>query len=186
MLVVDLHCAHGHHFEGWFASADDLASQKARGLLSCPVCGDADVTRRPSAPHLNTSHLKDKPEPAGRCAPQSGPGPAGREPERGGAAVMQAAPSAPAPAAAGGSAEQAAQMMEALQSLYLKAVRHVVEHTEDVGERFAQEARSIHHGDAPERAIRGQASAEEKEALRDEGIDFMTLPIPDGFKGPLQ
>ncbi len=61
MLVVDLHCAHGHHFEGWFASSDDLASQQARGLVSCPVCGDHEVVRRPSAPHLMSSHLKAGP-----------------------------------------------------------------------------------------------------------------------------
>lgn len=180
MLVVDLHCAHGHGFEGWFASADDLASQKARGLLSCPVCGDGDVTRRPSAPHLNTSHLKDKPAPSRRPAAAAQPhAPAAATARE--VAPQQALPDQPTVAP-----EQAAEMMAVLQSMYLKAVRHVVEHTEDVGERFAEEARSIHHGDAPERAIRGQASAEEKEALREEGIDFLSLNIPKGFKGPLQ
>lgn len=180
MLVVDLHCAHGHHFEGWFASADDLASQKARGLLSCPVCGDGEVTRRPSAPHLNTSNLKDKPMPARRPASPPRPVSTARPVSMAAGEVL---PSQQLQAVA---PEQAAEVMEALQSLYLKAVRHVVDHTEDVGERFAEEARSIHHGDAPERAIRGQASAEDKEALREEGIDFFSMPIPDGFKGPLQ
>ena len=72
MLVVDLHCAHGHHFEGWFASSDDLVSQQARGLVSCPVCGDHEVVRRPSAPHLNVSHLKAEPLPsAGRSRTHS-------------------------------------------------------------------------------------------------------------------
>ena len=73
MLVVDLHCKNSHHFEGWFASSDDLASQQARGLVSCPVCGDDDVVRRPSAPHLNVSHLKTEARPsAGRIRPEAG------------------------------------------------------------------------------------------------------------------
>lgn len=81
---------------------------------------------------------------------------------------------------------EAQEAMAALQALYLRTVRHVVAHTEDVGERFADEARSIHHGDAPERAIRGQATDQEKQALREEGIDILSMPIPDGFDGPLQ
>lgn len=81
---------------------------------------------------------------------------------------------------------EAQEAMAALQALYLRTVRHVVAHTEDVGERFADEARSIHHGDAPERAIRGQATDQEKKALREEGIDILSMPIPDGFDGPLQ
>lgn len=76
--------------------------------------------------------------------------------------------------------------MAALQAFYLKAVRHVVANTEDVGERFADEARSMHHGDAPERAIRGQASEKDKQALREEGIDFLSMPIPDHLKDTLQ
>ena len=54
----------------------------------------------------------------------------------------------------------------ALQAKWLEMVRHVVAHTEDVGERFADEARRIHYGEVPERGIRGQASPEQREALR--------------------
>ena len=48
--------------------------------------------------------------------------------------------------------------------------------TEDVGERFPEEARKIHYDEAPARSIRGQASREEAEALAEEGIDFSALP----------
>jgi hypothetical protein len=68
----------------------------------------------------------------------------------------------------------------------LKAVRELVARTEDVGERFATEARRIHYGETPERAIRGQATADEREALRDEGIEIMALPLPQALKGPVQ
>lgn len=72
------------------------------------------------------------------------------------------------------------------QALWMKAVRHVLAHTEDVGERFAVEARRIHYGEAQERGIRGQATPDEREELRDEGIDVMPLPLPAALKEPLQ
>jgi hypothetical protein len=74
----------------------------------------------------------------------------------------------------------------ALQQRWLQAVRHVIANTEDVGERFADEARRIHYGETPDRAIRGQASADERASLRDEGIDVHPLPMPAAFKDTLQ
>jgi hypothetical protein len=74
----------------------------------------------------------------------------------------------------------------ALQAAWMKMVRHVMASTEDVGERFAEEARRIHYGEVDERAIRGQASREETEALIEEGIGVMPLPIPKALKGPVQ
>ncbi len=73
-----------------------------------------------------------------------------------------------------------------LQSQWLRAVRRVMSSTEDVGERFPEEARRIHYGEVEERGIRGRASREDAEALREEGIEVMALPIPDALKGPLQ
>jgi len=73
----------------------------------------------------------------------------------------------------------------AVQAAWLHAVRQVLAYTEDVGERFAEEARRIHHGEAPERGIRGKASPTETQALLDEGIAVMPLPIPDGMDGPV-
>lgn len=73
-----------------------------------------------------------------------------------------------------------------LQAAWLKMVRHVMANTEDVGERFAEEARRIHYGETEERAIRGQASREETEALLEEGIGVLPLPVPKALKGPVQ
>jgi hypothetical protein len=73
-----------------------------------------------------------------------------------------------------------------LQARWLQVVREVIANTEDVGERFADEARRIHYGETAERAIRGQASADEREALRDEGIEVHPLPLPSVFKDTLQ
>ncbi|AEG93728.1 Conserved hypothetical protein [Ramlibacter tataouinensis TTB310] len=74
----------------------------------------------------------------------------------------------------------------ALQAAWLKMVRHVMAHTEDVGERFADEARRMHYGEAEERGIRGQATREETQALLEEGIGVLPLPIPKALKGPVQ
>ncbi|MFN4360137.1 MAG: DUF1178 family protein [Hylemonella sp.] len=75
---------------------------------------------------------------------------------------------------------------QALQAAWLQMARHIVNQTEDVGSRFAEEARKIHYGESEERGIRGQASREETEALLEEGIAVMPLPLPEGLKGPLQ
>lgn len=73
-----------------------------------------------------------------------------------------------------------------LQAAWMKMVRHVMAHTEDVGSKFAEEARKIHYGETSHRNIRGQASREETEALLDEGIEVVPLPVPVGLKEPLQ
>ncbi len=62
----------------------------------------------------------------------------------------------------------------------------MVANTDDVGERFAEEARRIHYNEVPERAIRGVASLDEYQALAEEGIDVMPLPMPAALKHPLQ
>lgn len=73
-----------------------------------------------------------------------------------------------------------------LQAAWVQLVRHVMANTEDVGEKFAEEARRIHYGETEERNIRGQASREETESLLEDGISVLPLPIPKGLKGPLQ
>ena len=64
-----------------------------------------------------------------------------------------------------------------VRALYRQLVEAIVSQSEDVGKSFADEARKIHYHEAPERSIRGQASAEECEALRDEGIEILQLPV---------
>ncbi len=154
MKVYNLQCSAQHHFEGWFASEEDYASQLARGLLECPLCADKTVHKLPSAPRLNL----------GAQEPQA----------------AAAAPAAPAQELV------ADDRTQALQAAWLQMARQIVAQTEDVGERFAEEARRIHYGESEERGIRGQASREETEALIEEGITVMPLPLPEGLKGPLQ
>jgi hypothetical protein len=65
-------------------------------------------------------------------------------------------------------------------------VRHVMAHSEDVGERFAEVARQMHYGETQERNIRGKATPEETEALIEEGVPVLPLLLPDALKGTLQ
>lgn len=157
MKVLDLRCSHGHRFEGWFASEADWQSQSDRGLVECPVCGNKQVEKMLSAPRLNVSGARE-PVPV-QASPATAP--------------------AQAPAADG-----AVELT--MQAAWLRAVQHVMNNTENVGERFAEEARKIHYGEADERAIRGRATPEEAQALKEEGIDVMSLPVPAALKGPVQ
>jgi len=75
---------------------------------------------------------------------------------------------------------------EQMQTLFLKLAREIVANTEDVGEKFPEEARRIHYKEAPERGIRGVTSREEADALEEEGIKVMPVPLADLLKDPLQ
>lgn len=72
------------------------------------------------------------------------------------------------------------------QSKWMRAVRHLMDNTEDVGDRFPEEARRIHYGEVQERGIRGQASREDADALREEGIEVVAVPVPAALKGSVQ
>jgi len=80
-----------------------------------------------------------------------------------------AAPAAPAPA-------PVPDVTAGLPAELVAKLREIVRSTENVGARFPEEARRIHYEEAPARAIRGQASPEEADSLREEGIDFAPLP----------
>ena len=68
--------------------------------------------------------------------------------------------------------------MAVAQVLYARLVDEMLAKSDDVGGAFPEEARRIHYGEAPERAIRGQASAEEHAELVDEGIPVLRIAIP--------
>jgi hypothetical protein len=157
MKVLNLRCANGHGFEGWFGSDDDFMAQNGSAMIECPMCADKIITRMPSAPRLNLSGA--------------------REPQ-----VTAAAPAAAVPPAV----STVPSEMPDMQAAWLGAVRQLMARTEDVGPRFAEEARRIHYGEKPQRGIRGQATPEEREALQEEGIETMAIPVPRALEGPLQ
>jgi hypothetical protein len=73
-----------------------------------------------------------------------------------------------------------------LQAHVMRALREVLDKTENVGDRFAEEARRIHYNEAPARSIRGVTTPEDARSLVEEGIDVMPLPVPAALKEPLQ
>jgi hypothetical protein len=151
MIVFDLLCSGGHRFEGWFGSAGDFGSQRDRGLLSCPSCGSADVQRIPSAARVNFGAQPPKaPQPAASAQPAKTPDMEGKDP------------------------------FAIAQMLYSRMLDELFTKTEDVGRKFPEEARKIFYQETPARAIRGQATQEEHDALIDEGIPVARLPLPRG------
>jgi hypothetical protein len=161
MKVLDLACPNDHRFEGWFGSDADFESQLSRRLVACPMCNSTDLARLPSAPRLNLSGAIQAERTAERSA-----GAQGEQPAR----VTQAAPHTAVSA----------------QGAWLTAVRQLLAQTENVGERFADEARRMHYDEAPARNISGVASRDQFRELLDEGIDVLPLLIPAALKEPLQ
>ena len=159
MKVLDLQCQHGHAFEGWFGSESDFQSQLSSGLVACPLCGDHQVAKLLSAPRLNLSTSLREPAPA----------------------ISESTAVAPVEAAH----DQHSSTMAQLNQNWMKVVQHVLQNTEDVGSGFAEEARKIHYGEKPERNIRGQVTATESQALHEEGIAVVSLPMPAALKGPV-
>ena len=102
------------------------------------------------------------------------------------AAAERAAPERREPAQRSRATAAVPDVQTAMQTQWMRAVRHLMANTEDVGERFPEEARRIHYGEIEERGIRGQASREAADALREEGIEVFSLPVPAALKGPIQ
>ena len=175
MIRFTLACDSGHEFETWFPSNAAYDEQSARGLVTCPFCDSARVAKAPMAPAVART---DRNRPAAP-APQRH-APAGSVPARPGPASPLPASALPASPAEIPSPMIAAEPERQLRAL-LRAVREqVVASAEHVGDRFADEARAIHYGDAEDRAIYGEASPQDARALLDEGIDVMPLPpAPD-------
>ena len=151
LKVFDLQCESGHVFEGWFASADDYDTQRERGLLACPVCDSHQVHKMLSAPRLNMGRAQ--------------PGPADMPP-----AQEQSHDNAT-------TGEVTSAQLAQFQAQMLQHVRDIVRNSENVGERFAEEARRMHEGESEHRAIRGSTTQSEREELARDGIAVM--PIPD-------
>jgi hypothetical protein len=143
LIIFDLKCVpQGHVFEAWFGSTADYEAQKERGLVSCPICGSADVMKAPMAPAVGAKG-------------NAGAAPATPELFSGDPAEVKA-------------------MLAAAAALQKK----MLEGSEGVGDRFADEARAIHIGEAEKRAIHGRATRAQAESLVEDGVPIAPLPFP--------
>jgi hypothetical protein len=149
MIVFDLSCDQGHRFEGWFGSSDDFAAQQERGLVTCPQCGSAMVSKAPMAPAVPA---KGNSRPT---TPQEAPG------------AGQGMSNTPMPA----------EVRKALETL-AKAQAKALEKSTWVGDRFAEQSRAMHYGEQDEAPIHGKASLEEAKSLLEEGVPVAPLPFP--------
>ncbi|WP_038035747.1 DUF1178 family protein [Thermopetrobacter sp. TC1] len=156
MIRYDLTCSRGHEFDGWFSDSASFEAQQAQGLIECPICGDTNIRRQLACPGIPVK---------GNRRPEPQPRPAGQ--------AAQKAPQAPAPLSEGEAA---------LLRQFAREINTLVrERAEYVGDRFAEESRRRHaEGTAAEQPIWGEASPQEVQELREEGIEVMPLPpMPD-------
>lgn len=150
MIRYALICDSAHDFESWFSSSDSFEDQARRGFVTCPICNSAEVERAVMAPNVARSDL----------------GPRAAEP----------APEAPAPASTPAPVALMSEKERAFREMLTALHAHVRDNAEHVGQRFADEALKIHHGEAEARAIYGEATAEDARILHEEGVDFLPLP----------
>jgi len=135
VIRYSLVCDNAHDFEGWFSGSADFDRQVEAGLLTCPVCNSAAISKSLMAPSVSTARKKE---------------------------------------------EKQAVAMDIAQKQVMAKIREAVAaikaNAEDVGEKFPEEARKIHYGEADARGIIGQASFADVRELIEEGIEVAPLP----------
>ncbi|PTQ75733.1 DUF1178 family protein [Celeribacter persicus] len=148
MIRYTLKCAEGHQFESWFRSADAFETLQASGQVSCPICGSTSVDKAIMAPRVSTSRDRTD-EPSQDNTPTQP------------AAAAMTTPPTP----------------EQIEQAVAKLRAEVEANSDYVGVEFATEARKIHEGEAPARAIYGEAKLDDAKALIEEGVPVLPLPF---------
>ena len=150
MILYDLVCDKDHEFESWFKSSAAYDSLRKSRKVSCPVCGSAKVRKAPMAPRISKSGK-------GELIP-----------------AEDTSVSTPTPPAET-TEDMAAVMTKAVEAI--KELQATIEKNFDnVGEKFPEEARKIHYGEAEVRGIYGEATPEEAQELIDEGVEIAAVP----------
>lgn len=168
MIRYTLKCENDHVFESWFPSAEGYERLRAAGLASCAICGSTSVDKTLMAPQVRPARDRAAAIPPSEM-PLESPAPRSGGPVTPAAEAKPETPSLSAPDTA---------LAKAIARL-----RAEVEASSDyVGKEFVSEARSMFQGDAPERAIHGEASPEEAKALAEEGVPILPLPFSNRSK----
>ncbi len=150
MIVYDLICEKEHKFESWFKNSSAYDFLRKTRKISCPVCNSTKIKKAPMAPNISRSVKKD--------ITRANKTPSNNKIKELSATVEMT--------------EAMKKTTEALNELQATIEKNF----ENVGEKFAEEARKIHYGEADARGIYGKATADEAEELVDEGIDVAVLP----------
>lgn len=150
MILYLLVCAKGHEFESWFRDSAAYDAQAAQGFITCPVCQSTTVSKAVMAPNVARAGRD-------RCEPPRGQTPASQVQARQNTPFLD-------------------ERHAGLRAIIRDLRETLISSTEDVGDKFPEEARRMHDGETEARAIRGRASLEEAKALLDEGIEIAPIP----------
>lgn len=155
MIKYHLRCSNQHQFESWFKDSAAYEALEQARQLACPECGDGAIRRAIMAPAVRGTRRDSEADKDIHAEAEVPP--------------PNATPQHSAMPMPGDTRFKA--MLRALH-------RHVEANFDNVGQAFAEEARKIHHGEAEERGIYGEASAADAEALWEDGIPILPLPKP--------
>ncbi len=163
MIRFSLHCDRSHAFESWFRDNASFEALVAGAMVECPACGSPRVEKSIMSPHVARTDRSnvaasrpEEPVPAGQAHPK----------------VM--------PTDALTNNINALAPDKAMRELVRAFRQHVARTADHVGDRFAEEALKMHHGEIEHRAISGSSTAEDTQILLEEGVPFHPLPIlPD-------
>ncbi len=165
MIRFSLHCDNGHGFESWFRDNASFEAQVVATLVECPVCGSSGIEKSIMAPHVaRTDRAR---------ATSSQP------PEQ----ASEGQASSPMQALTDDKATESTNALpsdKAMRDLVRAFRQHVAQSADHVGDRFADEALKMHHGEIEHRAIYGSSTFEDARMLNEEGVSFHPLPVlPD-------
>lgn len=175
MILYSLRCANTHHFDAWFRNSDAYDAQAQAGLLECPVCATSDVGKALMAPRIHSGRevgptLEADVEPAENGAGQ----------DRGDGGPRRSSQGEPTRPDSGGRTDHGLTRAMVAHALVMTAARQLRRHVErthqHVGTEFVDEVRRMHRGEVEHRLVYGDATPEEAEDLKDEGIDVSPIP----------
>ncbi|MFS4582335.1 DUF1178 family protein [Phaeobacter sp. C3_T13_0] len=171
MIQYALKCAEGHSFDSWFQSAAAFDKLAAAGLVSCAQCGSTKIEKAIMAPRVRPGRN------AVSSVGDSGPRYNGSSAAASASESQLPAPSQnTAPKAMAGAGALSTPSGE-LEAAVAELRRKIEKNSDYVGKDFASEARAMHLGDTPERAIHGEAKPEEAKALIEDGVPLLPLPF---------
>jgi hypothetical protein len=152
MITYRLKCDQGHAFDSWFASAGAFDTLARTGHLTCAICGSPTVQKAIMTPRLSAS-------------------------QDGITTEVAQGTHTPAPASSDTSKPTLSVPSTPAERAVAELRKNVEQNCEYVGSSFAAEARAMHDGDAPARAIFGEARLDEAKKLIEEGIQIAPLPF---------
>ncbi len=166
MIKYALKCSQDHIFDVWFSKGSDFEVQAPKGLISCPECGVTQVEKAIMSPAISKStRLKGGGDAldlkASRLGARKAFNPIGESRKIDESAEM---------------GRHAKIDDEKIERIAAKIRAEIGKKCEDVGDKFADEARAIHYGEKEQRPIYGSATPKQAQALNEEGVNIAPLP----------